>query len=74
MDKTIYVIGHKNPDTDSICGAICYTYFLKQKFPNKKFIAARAGKINLQTVTEPPMNPNNIKNNLKPPMNADKRR
>jgi len=49
MDKTIYVIGHKNPDTDSICGAICYTYFLKQKFPNKKFIAARAGKINLET-------------------------
>ena len=22
--KEIYVIGHKNPDTDSICSAICY--------------------------------------------------
>ncbi len=26
----IYVIGHKNPDTDSVCSAIAYSFF-KQK-------------------------------------------
>ena len=26
-DKTIYVVGHKNPDTDSICSAIGYAAF-----------------------------------------------
>ena len=26
----IYVIGHKNPDTDSICSAIAYAYFKNQ--------------------------------------------
>ncbi|MCE9615523.1 MAG: putative manganese-dependent inorganic diphosphatase [Lentisphaerae bacterium] len=26
----VYVIGHKNPDTDSICAAIGYAYFLRQ--------------------------------------------
>lgn len=25
--NTIYVMGHKNPDTDSICSAIAYSYF-----------------------------------------------
>ncbi len=25
--KEVYVIGHKNPDTDSICSAICYARF-----------------------------------------------
>ena len=28
--ETIYVIGHKNPDTDSVCSAICYAR-LKEK-------------------------------------------
>ena len=27
--KTIYVIGHKNPDTDSVCSAIAYAYLKK---------------------------------------------
>ena len=26
----IYVIGHKNPDTDSICSAIAYAYLKNQ--------------------------------------------
>ena len=28
--KKVYVVGHKNPDTDSICAAITYSY-LKNK-------------------------------------------
>ncbi len=47
-EQPIYVIGHRNPDTDSICAAISYAR-LKQRtgFPN--VIAARAGEINVQT-------------------------
>lgn len=43
-DDTIYIIGHKNPDTDSICSAIAYSYL-----KNKNTIAARAGEINQET-------------------------
>ena len=25
----VYVVGHKNPDTDSICSAIAYAYLKK---------------------------------------------
>jgi manganese-dependent inorganic pyrophosphatase len=25
MDDLIYIVGHKNPDTDSICAAIAYS-------------------------------------------------
>ena len=28
--EKIFVIGHKNPDTDSICSAIAYAYFKNQ--------------------------------------------
>ncbi|MEI7473383.1 MAG: putative manganese-dependent inorganic diphosphatase [bacterium] len=47
MPKPIYVIGHRNPDTDSICSAIGYAY-LKQSL-GENAIAARAGKINAET-------------------------
>lgn len=43
----IYVIGHKNPDTDSICSAIAMAYFLKQKGVDS--IPARAGNVNSET-------------------------
>ena len=32
------VIGHKNPDTDSICSAICYAA-LKSKITGKEYVA-----------------------------------
>ena len=44
MGKPILVIGHRNPDTDSICSAIGYAY-LKQKL-GVDAIAARAGSLN----------------------------
>lgn len=48
MNENIFVIGHKNPDTDSICSAISYARF-KQAQGEKNVIAARAGSINRQT-------------------------
>ncbi|MBS1115590.1 MAG: putative manganese-dependent inorganic pyrophosphatase, partial [Nitrospirae bacterium] len=27
QSKIVYVIGHKNPDTDSVCSAIGYAHF-----------------------------------------------
>ncbi|HEU23605.1 MAG: putative manganese-dependent inorganic diphosphatase [Athalassotoga sp.] len=46
MDK-IYVIGHKNPDTDSICSVIGYSDLLNRFEP--VYIPARCGEINLET-------------------------
>ena len=46
--EKIYVIGHKNPDTDSICSAIAYTY-LKNQVEGGGYIAARAGQLNQET-------------------------
>ena len=45
--KTI-VIGHKNPDTDSICSAICYAK-LKSEITGREYIPGRAGHINEET-------------------------
>ena len=44
----VYVIGHKNPDTDSICSAIAYAE-LKNLLHGGGYCAARAGQINQET-------------------------
>ena len=44
----IYVVGHKNPDTDSICSAIAYAE-LKKKITGDEYTARRAGQINEET-------------------------
>lgn len=46
--KPVFVIGHKNPDTDSICSAICYAH-LKRKLTGNTYIACRAGAVNSET-------------------------
>lgn len=46
-NKPIYVIGHRNPDTDSICSAIGYAH-LKQAL-GFNAIPARCGKVNNET-------------------------
>ncbi len=46
--KKVWVIGHKNPDTDSICAAISYAY-LKNQTEHGEFLAKRAGAINAET-------------------------
>ncbi|MDD2367224.1 MAG: putative manganese-dependent inorganic diphosphatase [Desulfuromonadaceae bacterium] len=48
MIKSTYVIGHRNPDTDSIASAISYAA-LKQELGDKTAIAAMAGAPNPQT-------------------------
>ena len=45
---TVYVSGHKNPDTDSICSAIAYAY-LKRISEGINAIPVRLGPINRET-------------------------
>ncbi len=46
--KSTIVIGHKNPDTDSICSAICYAD-LKHRLTGEEYLPCRAGEINNET-------------------------
>ena len=46
--KKVYIVGHKNPDTDSICSAIAYAE-LKKKITGDDYVAKRAGQINEET-------------------------
>lgn len=47
-ENKTFVIGHKNPDTDSICSAIAYAA-LKNKTDEGTFVAKRAGEVNNET-------------------------
>ena len=44
----VYIVGHKNPDTDSICSAIAYAH-LKREVTGNEYVARRAGQINEET-------------------------
>ena len=46
--KKVYIVGHKNPDTDSVCSAIAYAE-LKKKITGDDYVAKRAGQINEET-------------------------
>ncbi len=49
VNKTrVYVVGHKNPDTDSICSAIAYAN-LKNQVTGKEHTPRRAGQLNEET-------------------------
>lgn len=48
MQAPIYVIGHVNPDTDSIAAATGYAWLLRER-DGSDTVAARAGAINAQT-------------------------
>ena len=48
MKKTVYIIGHRNPDTDSVFSAASYAY-LKQMLEGSHYKAARAGQLPPQT-------------------------
>ncbi len=48
MKKTVYIIGHKNPDTDAIVSAVGYAR-LKNLLGHPEYVAARAGHLNPQT-------------------------
>ena len=48
MKELVYVSGHRNPDTDSICSAIAYSYLLNAT--NKyNAVPVRLGEINRET-------------------------
>lgn len=48
MKDLIYVTGHKNPDSDSICAAYAYTEF-KNKTGNIPAVACRLGNVSQET-------------------------
>lgn len=47
--RKVNVIGHLNPDTDSICSAISYAYLKNQLDPSTTYEARRAGAVNRET-------------------------
>ncbi len=47
--RTVWVVGHKNPDTDSICSAIAYAYLKNKINEDCEYIPVRAGHRNEET-------------------------
>ena len=47
--KRVFVIGHRNPDSDSICAAIAYAYFKNTVDKKYLYIPARAGALLKET-------------------------
>ena len=71
QDK-IFVIGHKNPDTDSICSAIAYADIKNRTTQDRKYVPKRAGQINEETEyvlnrfgVQPPVYTSNIGTQVK---------
>lgn len=48
MTEKVYITGHKNPDSDSICSALAYAEY-KNASGNIKAIPVRLGNINRET-------------------------
>ncbi len=47
--KSTYIIGHKNPDTDSICSALAYANLKNEISENKCYKAKRLGDVSSET-------------------------
>ncbi|NLB20987.1 MAG: putative manganese-dependent inorganic diphosphatase [Clostridium sp.] len=48
MKNTVYITGHRNPDSDSICAALAYAEY-KNKTDENHYIPVRLGDINRET-------------------------
>ena len=48
-ENKVYVVGHKNPDTDSICSAIAYANLKQQLSEGETYIPKRLGLLNSET-------------------------
>ena len=48
-NRYVRVIGHRNPDTDSICSAIAYSKLRNILHPEENSIPCRAGALNRET-------------------------
>src|SRR5918996_5720022 len=46
---TVYVTGHRNPDTDSIASAIGYAELNRRLDPRNEYVPVRLGELNAQT-------------------------
>lgn len=47
--KSTYIVGHKNPDTDSICSALAYTNLKNTISTDKNYKAKRLGDVSPET-------------------------
>lgn len=47
--RPVYIVGHKNPDTDSICSAIAYAHLKNICDNTLHYVPARAGQVNQET-------------------------
>ncbi len=47
--RPVYIVGHKNPDTDSICSAIAYAHLKNQIDDSCEYLPSRAGQVNQET-------------------------
>ena len=47
--KDIFVFGHRNPDTDSICSSIAYTYLKNALSTDNHYRACRIGEVSKET-------------------------
>lgn len=45
----VFVVGHKNPDTDSVCSALCYAELKNKITGTRNYKAKRAGHLNEET-------------------------
>ena len=48
-ENKTFIIGHKNPDTDSICSAIAYAALKNKMDDGCEYVAKRAGEVNNET-------------------------
>ena len=48
--KQVWVVGHKHPDTDSVCAAIAYANYKNALDGEMTYIPKRAGSLNAETV------------------------
>ena len=49
MPNTVYIIGHKNPDSDSVCAAVAYAYLKNATSNGTIYEAKKAGQLNEET-------------------------
>lgn len=70
--RNVYIVGHRNPDTDSICSAIAYADLKNRDGGKYHYTPTRAGQINSETEyvldyfkTEQPLYLNNLGTRVK---------
>ena len=44
-DEHIFIVGHKNPDTDSICAAISYACLKNARSGVRRYVPCRVEKV-----------------------------